>query len=92
MDDIIEFLVELILEIGSVAADSEETPRLIRKILIGIFITLYFAVTSGLFVTGILLWYTSHLFSVILIGFGIIFLFGGILKYQHEKKKSRIEP
>lgn len=95
MDDIIEFIIEIFLDIGSEIATDNKAPKWLRYPLIVLFLILYAAVTIGLLICGIVFIEENTIFSLILIGVAILFILGGIYKFrkQYRKIKSdQIEP
>lgn len=95
MDDILEFVIDLLLDIGTEVAGSKKTPKWLRCPLIALFILLYTALTLGLLIGGVLVWSESPLFSVLLILAGLVIGFLGIrklLKERRQRESKKIEP
>lgn len=92
MDDFIEFIVDLVLDIGTELVKSEKTPKWLRTILAAIFILLAAALSIGLLVVGVIHWSESPVLSAILILAGLLLLFfGGRQLYRDYRKKKDSE-
>lgn len=95
MDDIIEFLLDLVFEIGSEVAASQKAPKWIRYPLIGLFLLLYAVIAIGSVVVGFMILDESIPFALILIGIGLVIMVFGFFKIRKEYRKraaAKVEP
>ena len=91
MDDIIEFLLDLVFEVGSEVAASKKTPKWIRYPLIGLFLLLYAVIAIGSIILGILIWEESIPFGLVLIILGFVITVCGFFKIR-KKFQKKTEP
>ena len=70
LDFIVEFLLELVVQGMSLAAENKEVPKKIRYLLTGLILLLYMAVILFLLVLGYVLWNKHSITSFILIAIG----------------------
>ena len=78
MDDIIEFLIELVLDGSHELLKSKKVPKWIRYLIALIFIS----ITIGLIVLGITLLKESIISGIIIMGVGLFMLIGMTIKIR----------
>lgn len=95
MDDLIEFLIELIFDIGEAAAESSRTPAWLRRLLRWTFCIFAAAVILGLTVIGILIIPENPVPGAIVFLLGLVLLFLGIrrlLKHRRSQEEATLDP
>lgn len=95
MDDLIEFLLELVFDIGEAAVESKGTPSWLRRLLLWIFGIFAAAVTLGLIILGILTLSQNTLPAVLLLALGLLFLILGLRrlrKYRRTHEAAALDP
>jgi len=91
MDDLLEFILELILEGTIELSSNKKVPKWLRYILIFIVSILFLAVISLIFYLGIWIYKESIVLSIAFIILSIAMLIGGINKFKQmylEKKEE----
>ena len=78
MDDLIEFLIELVLDGSHELLKSKKVPKWIRYLIALIFI----GITVGLIVLGIILLKETIISGIIIIGAGLFLLVGVTIKIR----------
>ena len=95
MDDLIEFLLELVFDIGEAAAESSRTPRWLRRLLMWVFGIFAAAVILGITVFGILTIPEEPVLGIILLVLGLVLLFFGIRrirKHRRSREDAALDP
>lgn len=95
MDDLIEFLLEVVFDIGEAAAESGRTPAWLRRLLRGIFCVFAAAVILGLTVIGILIIPENPFPGTIVFLLGLLLLFLGIrrlIKHRRSQEEAALDP
>ena len=93
MDELIEFILDLLLEGGIELSTNKKVSKWIRYPII-VFLLLFFTVVIfGIFILGIMLIEESIIASLLLIACGIVMLGGSILKFkkiylEHKQDKK----
>ena len=82
MDDLIEFLIELILDGSHELLKSKKVPKWIRTLIAIIFIS----IPIGLIIVGILLLKESTISGIIIIGVSLFLLIGITIKIRRYLK------
>lgn len=89
MDELFEFIFEILLDIGAEASQNKRIPKWIRYPLLVIFVLLFVFVFGVLLLVGFTSLKTDPLLGSILIGGAILLAVGLYFKYKDEKKKRR---
>lgn len=92
MDELIEFILELLLEGTIELSSSRKVPKYIRYPLIFLITLFFLAVIIGIFVIGVLLIDESILAGLLFIILSIIFGIGSIIKFKNlylQKKNEK---
>ena len=82
MEYIIEFILELILDLGVEASKSIKVPKFVRLILITIISLVFIAVISLIIFMGIAITKKDILGGIIVILLGLIMLISAIIKFR----------
>ena len=83
MDDIIEFILELVFEVGVEASKSKKVPKFIRYILITIISLIYIAVIGLIIFIGIAALKNNILGGTIVILLGVFLFIMSIKKFRN---------
>lgn len=92
MDDIIEFILELILEGTIEISSNKKVPKWIRYPLIALTLLFFAIVTFGLIIIGIFMSKENIYIGIFFIIIGLILLVAGIIKIDKiyiEKKEKQ---
>ena len=92
MDDLLEFILELILEGGIKLSSNKKVTKWIRYPLILIVFIIYIAIITLMFLLGIYIYKESIALSIAIIILSIALSIGGINKFKEiylEKKKQK---
>lgn len=92
MDDLIEFLLEIVLEGSIELSSNKKVPNWIRYPLIFIISLLFLAVLGVIFFGGFTALEDNVLFGIIMFALGIFILIGGVIKVRriyNERNKER---
>lgn len=82
MEELFEFILELIFDVSVEASKNKKVPKPIRYLLVG-FIILFFIFVIGLIsFTGILMLKDAVIVGILLIVFGMLMLFMSIMKFR----------
>ncbi len=86
MDDILEFLFELLLEVSVAVIKSSKIPKYIRYPLIGFLALCFIAVFGLIFFVGILLLKENLFFGIFLILVGFFLLIVSVIELRKAYK------
>lgn len=82
MEELFEFILELIFDVSVEASKNKKVPKPIRYLLVG-FIILFFIFVIGLIsFTGILMLKDAVIVGILLIVFGMLMLIMSIMKFR----------
>ena len=93
MEDIIEFILELILEGGIEASKNKKIPKFIRYPLILITILFFIAIIGLIFFVGIMLLKDSIIGGIFIISIGVFMFIDTIIRFKKEyliKKEKKL--
>ena len=87
MDDLIEFIVEFLFEVGGEVATDKKVSKWIRYPIIALMTIFY--VIGGMILFGISMFDENILLALLLIFIGLFLLIGTILKVKKYFKKNK---
>ncbi|MBR6689022.1 MAG: hypothetical protein IKL68_03295 [Clostridia bacterium] len=74
MEDLIEFLIELIFEVGVEASENKKVPKALRVLLAIIIILLYLLGTGLILLVGVLMLEETILGGIAMLALGVVIL------------------
>lgn len=88
MEYLIEFILELVLEGGLGATKSDKVPKIIRYIILGIFVLLFITVIGIIYLTAFLFLKQSIIGFILIFLLATFMLISAIIKLKKEYLKK----
>ena len=89
MDDLIEFIIEFLFEVGGEVAIDKKVSKWIRYPIIALITIFYALIIGGLILFGISMIKENILVALLFIFIGLFLLIGSILKIKKYFKKNK---